>query len=357
MKHSSAPPASFSLLCQLVNPYIPSGQLVLQTVDWRSLLKMADLTHVLPELYQGLLRHQLFASAPSEIANTLTELYAFLLLRSKLVKAQCDDITSAFNATGIIPVWLKGAALLQQSDWHSCARVMNDIDLWVPDPAQHTLAISILNKLGYINKQQHELWEESHHFSPFFHPKKVSTVELHKHVIRPALSPLLPNQICAAAIEYQQLQNLHFGVLSLPHRITQSFIQCSLMASPALDTGFIRLMKVVDLLRLMHTAGTVALPLDLLQTLAKHPEWQNCAAHFTHVLAQHFAIANPLPPSDSYQLKLYALLSGEQSGKTVVRKIALFKKPATPLRYILTSPRHIWHGIKARLRLLIKGKF
>ncbi|WP_445425004.1 nucleotidyltransferase family protein [Alishewanella sp. HL-SH06] len=357
MSEHMVPPAGFSVLCQLLNPFIPSGHIVLNNVDWPILLKMADTTHVLPELYQGLLRHQLFASVPVDIANTLTELYEFLLLRSKLVKAQCDDITTAFNAAGIVPVWLKGAALLYQADWPRCARIMNDIDVWVPDPAQHSLAIEVLNKLGYVNKQQHELWEESHHFSPFFHPKKVATVELHKHVIRPALSALLPNSLCAQGIEYQQQHNMHYGVLSLPHRITQSFIQCSLMASPSLDTGFIRLMKVVDFLRLMYKAGVSALPPDLLQTLAAHPEWQRCAAQFTQVLAQHFAIANPLPPCNSYQRKLYALLSGEHSSKTVVRKIALFKKPAVPLSYLLTSPNYVWQAIKARLTLLIRGKF
>ncbi|MDP5130404.1 MAG: hypothetical protein NWQ54_05940, partial [Paraglaciecola sp.] len=61
MNKTIAPPESFSLLCQLVNPFIPSGQVALNKVDWPSLLKMADHTHVLPELYQGLLRHQLFS--------------------------------------------------------------------------------------------------------------------------------------------------------------------------------------------------------------------------------------------------------------------------------------------------------
>lgn len=350
-------PSYFTSLCDIVNPFLKDGAVKLINPDWPKLISTADFTHVLPELYHGLVRHNLFNDAPPETQQLLSEVYEYLLLRSNLIKKQCDEITNALNIQGITPIWLKGATLLHLNNWQKSIRIMNDIDLWVPGKEKQLVAINVLNELGYIKKQEHELWEESHHFSPFHHPKRVATVELHKHIIRPALSPLLPNEDCLNSVQYEQNGELRYGILSIQNRIAHSFIQCSLMASPNIETGFIRLMKIVDMLRLMEKANTRNLPENMVKTLKQNQQWNDCAANVMQLVAQHFPVQNTFAQNIEYQQKVYQLLSGEKQPETVARQFAIFRLPATPFKTLLQNPRMIVNGLIARFKLLITGKF
>lgn len=285
----------YQILCKLVNPFIQVDFESLDNINWPRLWEIADQTHCLPELYQSIIRFDIRSKVPEDMFDALSEIHQGILLRCSLLREQIKEISSALNRSGISPIWLKGASLLIEENWEMNARLMNDLDFWIPDHSQQSIALNVLKEIGYItkNKSDDKYWSESHHFAPRMHPKRLATIEPHRHLVRRVFSELLPDDKTLSQVKWQKWQGYSVGVLNLEDKITHSLIQCSLMATPPLQSGFVRLMKVINLLRLLEKNGSKSFSENTVKRIKEGPFTGEISAFLTY-LERDFEIPNPI---------------------------------------------------------------
>lgn len=84
------------------------------------------------------------------------------------------------------------------------------------------------------------------------------------------------------------LSSLTSGILA----ILPSLIQCTLMSTPRIESGRIRLMKVIDF-RLLQRTGRPELPEEMLSALSSEP-WREPMGRFFTLLERDFGLPNPL---------------------------------------------------------------
>lgn len=268
---------------------------------WPEIFSIADRTHVLPGLHQALVASPLDYPVPEPMLEALEAIYHLILARCEESRAQIEEITQALSAVNIMPVWLKGAALLTEDTWQQDIRLMSDLDVWIPDPSEQQLALDVLAELGYqYNPRYSELsYAKHHHYAPLVHSQRLMPVELHKHVVQQTLGGLLPDAVAKARLDIVDWQSKTIARLSLDDRIMQSLIQCTLMSTPQMNSGRIRLMKVLDLLRLLQRTGRNELPASIVHDISNLP-WRQTMSQFLTWLEKDFGIANPLDYDDSY---------------------------------------------------------
>jgi len=333
----------YSILCDLLNPAFENRSHLakscnLDAVDWAVLWEIADTTHCLPELYQSVLRFELASEIPDAMLLALTQIYDVLLQKSSLMREQIFEITAALNSEDIFPVWLKGATLLLKPNWKNTCRLTNDLDFWLPNSNEHVLALGILEKLGYkINPNTKDVtWKDSHHFAPRIHPQRVSPIEVHRHIVRPSISFLLQDEDAVNHVEWHTTDSVKLGYLSADDQIAHSFVQCTVMATPPISSGCIRMMKVIDLLRLMNNNGYKALPQSLLKKLHSNNELVDITAFMTY-LERYFYITNDFQYNPSFIERL------EQSGFSLQSYFAYLKsislKPPSNWLVFLSDPK------------------
>ena len=293
---------AFSRLCRiLVAPGQTDACPPIDPCLWPEIFSMADRTYVLPGLHQALMAKPLDEQVPEPMLDTLDAIYQLTLARCEESRAQIEEITQALAAVNIMPVWLKGAALLSEDNWQQNVRLMGDLDVWIPEPSEQQSALDVLVELGYLYNPKHSevSYTKHHHYAPLIHPHRLMPVELHKHVVRQTLSNLLPDAVAKERLDIIDWQGNTMARLSLHDRIMQSLIQCTIMSPPQMGSGKTSLMKVLDLLRLLQRTGRNELPASIVHDISSLP-WRQTMSQFLTWLEKDFGIANPLDYDDRY---------------------------------------------------------
>jgi hypothetical protein len=116
-------------------------------VDWLAVLELANNTLTTPHLI-GLV-NQSDQSMPDDVRVFVREIYRRNAIRNELLRAQLEEAVSALNERDVIPVLLKGAAILATAvPERRATRIMADLDILV-DPDQVETALQALADLDY----------------------------------------------------------------------------------------------------------------------------------------------------------------------------------------------------------------
>src|SRR5918999_4550443 len=98
------PSSTFVKLCQCLGGQAPSN------LDWMAVLELANNTLTTPFLID--LVNQPDQSAPEDVRTFVREIYRRNALRNDLLRAQLEEAVAALNERHVIPVLLKGSAIL-----------------------------------------------------------------------------------------------------------------------------------------------------------------------------------------------------------------------------------------------------
>lgn len=348
---------AYGYLCKILSPNISSEifDLDKNSSAWELIYEVADSTFVLSELHQSIVRKGMKDVVPDSMLAALDEISGLISIRKFRLLAQMREVNSALSLAGILPVWLKGAALLSEPEGLSEPRLMSDLDLWIPEKREQALALSILGGLGYSTKPGALLhdWDESHHYAPMFHPKRPVSIELHRHVIRKSLGTLLSDVGAAGRLEHSTMDDLPIARLSYPDRVMHSLVQCSLMSTPPIDTGQIRLMKVMDLVRLLGRSGAYVIPPETVNIL-NSSAWTQPIGRFLTLLERDFGVPNPLDGDSAYCDAVDHFLVHRRPPASIVFK-RLFQAPGS-WRKLLSQPSAWPEKIARRVALAMAIK-
>lgn len=291
---------AFRRLCRILSPFSDAQEVAAALPPepgWRGLIAMADAQYVLPELHPVLFGHNLLGRVPPTIAEMLEAYFDIAVGRNTELRAQVAEVTAMLGREGIVPVWLKGAIGLTHDGWERRGRVMGDLDLWIVDPDAQLRALEVFEATGYHRHPGHEedTWARMHHYAPRHHPERPAKVEIHRHLVRPKLASLLPDRDVAARLVSRQWSGHAMAEPCLEDRIMHSFVQCTFMATPRFESAQPRLMKHLDLARLVAAYGGNELPAAVMARVAR-PRWRRTARRFLTHAEVELGLANPLPP-------------------------------------------------------------
>lgn len=345
--------SAYDRLCRILAPASPyAGQdLNPDHPCWPLLFEVADANFVLPELHQSIRKKGMRGAVPEPMLDGLDEVARLIETRNTRLLAQMREISAAFAEADILPVWLKGAALLTEPEVNHQPRLMSDLDVWVPEPEKQAIALAVLTRLGYATKPEALAadWDDSHHYAPLFHPERPVSLELHRHVVRKVYGSLLPDADAVERLDLVTLEGLPIARLALRDRIMHSLIQSSLMSTPPIETGQIRLMKMLDLARLLARDGTHALPPALLKTLIASP-WRKPLRRFLTLFERDFLVVNPLGTDATYCRAVdHVLCHGRPSPKVVLHQ--LLRQPAN-WSHFLSHPEEWGKKLARRIRFV-----
>ena len=181
---------------------------------------------------------------------------------------------------------------------------MGDLDFWVPDLDRQRATLDTLERCGYrgYDDSDERIWRGLHHYGTRYNPDKPAQVEIHRHIVRPAVAGLLPDGPALAAVVRRDWQGMTIAHLCHDDRIMHSLVQCTVMSTPRRRQGRPRLMKYLDLARLMAAGGGgPALPPAILARIGQ-PRWRRIMARFLTFAAQDLGFDNPLE-TDRWFLK------------------------------------------------------
>ncbi len=163
--------------------------------DRLSLLRIAERASdqlVLPALWPALAARFSPGVVDDELTQYLEAVHALNLLRNQRLLAQAREITTALNAAGIEPVFMKGLAyLLLNLNDDPGARLIGDIDILVW-PERFDVASEALRAAGYADIGPQNL--EAHDRGRLLRPDRPALVELHQSAIPRDLEHLLPTR-------------------------------------------------------------------------------------------------------------------------------------------------------------------
>ena len=128
-------------LCQCLGGKAPSN------LDWLAVLELANNTLTTPFLID--LVDQPDQSVPQDVRAFVREIYRRNAIRNELLRAQLEEAVAALNERDVIPVLLKGAAILATAvPERRATQIMADLDILV-DPDQVETALHALADLDY----------------------------------------------------------------------------------------------------------------------------------------------------------------------------------------------------------------
>lgn len=347
------------LLCRILAPAnaFPDCDLGPDDPRWPVLFQLADANMVLPQLLPQIKDKGLNARLPEPMQTALDEVAALMEAHSAALLAQMHEINAAFAQADILPIWLKGAALMSEPEGQRRPRLMTDLDVWVASPEKQPEALAVLSRLGYQTEEKAVSmeWGDSHHYPPLFHPQQPMRLELHRHIVRKVFSGLLPNAQALEKCEYATLDGLPIARLALPDRIMHSLIQCSLMSTPPIATGQVKLMKLLDLARLISRTGQHAFPEEVVKRLAVSPmALRKPIQRFLTLFERDFLVKNPFCSDAAYCNAVdYFLKHGRAVPAAVVKQLL---QPPGSWRRLLSEPGQIGSKIARRVRYALNLK-
>lgn len=137
----ASPGTSFSHLCRCLQGRVPKN------VDWTPLIGLANQTLTTPALKD--VADQFPEEIPEEVRRYVGEIFARNLARNDRLAEQLRECLAALNAQGIIPMLLKGSAMLTTSPRMKMGRrLVSDLDI-VVSPEELKGSLDCLSRLGY----------------------------------------------------------------------------------------------------------------------------------------------------------------------------------------------------------------
>jgi len=131
---------AFDQLCSCLRGAAPSH------ADWFSVIELANRTLTTTALKPLVASDR---NVPADVAAYVNHLFGRNLIRNARLETQLTEFVTALNEDSIIPVLLKGAALLATRDKASAAlRLISDLDILVA-PNEFERALECSGRLGY----------------------------------------------------------------------------------------------------------------------------------------------------------------------------------------------------------------
>ena len=275
------------------------------TLNWDMVMAQAHRGMVLAALRRCLVEKNLIHLIPTDVASALE---GFFDLNAELNGRRRDQIlaiSACLNQKDIDHVWLKGATHLLSENWQQSSRAMLDIDIWIPNQKQHSLAFSQLANIGYesIEKEGSQTVGLSHHYPPLYKSGETARLELHQHIIRPALSSLLPDNLALNHVNWFEWRGEKLGVLSLTDQAMHAYVQAVHMNGNQFMTGQITLMKTQDFVERLLLAGPAVLNSEQFERLQTDP-WNNRAEMFFTYIGNAFNVQSSFQKNAGYERRL-----------------------------------------------------
>jgi hypothetical protein len=168
---------ALTTLCASLRGELPKG------VDWVSLIGTANETLTTPaliDLVRDFERH-----IPTDVCAYVQNIYQRNMARNDRLTAQLEEAVVAINARGVIPVLLKGSAMLAIRPPAQCGtRLMADLDILVA-PDQVEAALGALAETGYQLHFETPPTDEKW-FAELKRPHDVGMIDLHRHAPGPS---------------------------------------------------------------------------------------------------------------------------------------------------------------------------
>lgn len=149
--------------------------------DWYRVIATANRHLVGPQLYRSLRDSASAARVDPEVMAYLADMDAANCERNRRLHAQLVEVSAAFGAAGLVPVALKGAAILARGHAPEASpRMLRDLDILVPgrDAAK---ADEILRGIGYA---PFEGSASSHSSGSYYRKDAVGAVDVHTRLPR-----------------------------------------------------------------------------------------------------------------------------------------------------------------------------
>ncbi|OCK53491.1 nucleotidyltransferase family protein [Bradyrhizobium sp. LMTR 3] len=165
------PSSTLVKLCQCLGGEAPSN------LDWVAVLELANNTLTTPSLIDLVDRPD--RSVPEDVKAFVREIYRRNALRNDLLRAQLEEAVAALNERDVIPLLLKGSAILATSaPERRATRIMADLDILV-EPDQMETALRALSGLDY---QSHFRTppESRKQYTELKRPRDVGMIDLHQ---------------------------------------------------------------------------------------------------------------------------------------------------------------------------------
>lgn len=145
--------------------------------DWKDIIALANHTLTTPSLIACVRSHR--AAVPDDVVAYVEELHGRNAIRNERLSAQLEEAVLALNRVEIIPLLIKGAAMLATSPPSARAlRLMSDLDLIVRpdeiDAAKKGLA-AIGYSVDYESDGQQTKW-----YADLKRPCDVGMIDLHQ---------------------------------------------------------------------------------------------------------------------------------------------------------------------------------
>lgn len=158
-------------------------ELVLEPIDWESLVRRAVAHRIHTFVYHHLHRLGAHSHVPPDVWKSLDANRAGTMAKSLARHLESKRILCALSSAGVDVIPLKGLALRGSVYPASTFRFSRDLDLLVRLAAVEQAAHA-LEDLGYVPLEHHELPDRygpdvHHHLVPYFHPQLGVVVEIH----------------------------------------------------------------------------------------------------------------------------------------------------------------------------------
>lgn len=249
---------------------ITSGQL-----DWQKIVRMASEHLVTPAFYPALQRKNLSVNLAPELRDYFSVVYDLNRERNNYLTQQLKDLLRIFNAMGITPILLKGAAVLLGNHYPDPAeRVLGDLDILFVSGQIHPV-VKRLYRHGYCYAESKDFYNKPptdaeddpieamrckelpflHHIYPLVHPHGRAEIELHfRLVTQLTTTTLLDPQDVEERAGESTVEGLNARFLADEDYIIHNFLHTQIQDHNA-AYGRIQLRPILDLAQLMKLRG------------------------------------------------------------------------------------------------------
>lgn len=161
-------------------------QIRCERIVWEDVIALANKELLIPALYYALKEKGLLECIQDEqLKAYLNEVFSFNKERNEKIVLQLHDFTAICKEINIIPLFLKGAAVLSEDDYaHLGIRSMTDIDIMVSQE-NFDSALKYLKASGYsenIESDMSKLEHGHHHWDSMAKEGMPAALELHKYI-------------------------------------------------------------------------------------------------------------------------------------------------------------------------------
>lgn len=203
-------------------------KILLDSIDWLSVVEIANTHFLTASLYYSLLDKDLLNFIEDEeLLTYLEQIYIINRDRNQKIIEQSKEIAEILVNKDIKPVFLKGAASLFQNDYTDVGmRFLSDIDFCVFEN-DFIKAKEQLLSLGYVpNITEGIDIEKHHHWWSMHHANWDVAIELHRYILTYPYSSIIP----CKETNYQKSKNYtNIFLLTPTYRLLHAYIHSEIV--------------------------------------------------------------------------------------------------------------------------------